>query len=225
MFCEKCGAPNQEDAVFCESCGAALKGDAVVGAGYAEPDMTGDVSFDEPAKKDDLKKWFIIGGAALGGLIITLILIFGIGCATGCISCGGPESVVKTVISAREKGDFDKVVSIMPKPYQEYLKDNKTIRDRMKESVEEGTEDIKKISYKITDKDKMDKDDVEDLEDSINASLEFMGDDYDEVKISQAYEVEVEITTEYDDKDMDEEEEEVTFRVYKSGGKWYIANL
>ena len=75
---------------------------------------------------------------------------------------------------------------------------------------EEYGDDIK-ISYKIKDKDKIDKDDLEELEDSIK-------DKYDEkVRVSKGYELKVKMKIKGDD---DKDEDTTTIKVYKIEGDW-----
>jgi hypothetical protein len=101
----------------------------------------------------------------------------------------------------------------------EWIEDEDDLVDMMEESFdmiheqweEEYGDDIK-ISYKIKDAKKMDKDDLEDLQDEY--------DDADiDIDIKQAYEVEVEVTIKGDD---DDDEEDMDLVIIKVGGKWYL---
>jgi len=72
-----------------------------------------------------------------------------------------------------------------------------------------------KISVDFKDKEKLDKDDIEDIENDFD-------DMYDEkISISKAYEVECEFTIKgKDDKDTDE----TSITVGKIGSRWYIVD-
>ncbi len=210
MFCEKCGASNPEDAVFCESCGNNMT------ASLEDP--SAEVSFDEPAKKFPTKQQIIIGAAALGTFLIILIASI-VGCVA-CGGCSGAETPIKTAFKAMEKGDFDKFMSVNPKPFQQYIAENKSKREDQKEYFEEECENIEKITYEVKKKKKLDKNDIEDLEDDINDSMEYLDDDLKEVKISEAYEFKIKVKMEIDGEEDIKDTMEII--VYKSGGKWYL---
>ena len=77
---------------------------------------------------------------------------------------------------------------------------------------DEYGDDIK-VSYKIKDKEKIDKDDLEDLEDDIK-------DTYDEkVKVSKGYELKIEMKIKGDD---DKEKDTTKIKVYKIDGDWCL---
>lgn len=146
-------------------------------------------------------------------LIVLVNLLFG----------GGYKKPVDNMVKAMETGKGKYLYKAMPEFLIEYqYEDEKKsdIYDDLDESMElitgmleeEYGDDIK-ISYKIKDKDKIDKDDLEDLEDSIK-------DKYDEkVRVSKGYELKVKMKIKGDD---DKDEDTTTIKVYKIEGDWCL---
>ena len=143
--------------------------------------------------------------------------------AGGKFGGGGYKKPVDNMVKAMETGKGKYLYKAMPEFLIEYqYEDEKKsdIYDDLDESMElitgmleeEYGDDIK-ISYKIKDKDKIDKDDLEDLEDSIK-------DKYDEkVRVSKGYELKVKMKIKGDD---DKEEDTTTIKVYKIDGDWCL---
>lgn len=154
-------------------------------------------------------------------LLMVLVL------ALSLTACGGSgyKGVVKDMMKALEKADAEAMLKLYHEECidtmidGEWIEDEDDLVDMMEESFDmiheqwedEYGDDIK-ISYKIKDAEKMDKDDLEDLQDEY--------DDADiDIDIKQAYEVEVEVTIKGDD---DDDEEDMDLVIIKVGGKWYL---
>ena len=201
MFCENCGKNNVEGALNCEACGAPLK--EAPQSSFNLPE-----GFDVDKFKPYLKPALIV---------IAVIIVFFM--LKGCIG-GGAEKPIKNMIKYTETGKYKYIEKTMPKALiKAYDEDDlEKQAEFMEEMWEEQFDEGKpRVSYKVEDKDKLDKDELEDIEEAIESQLEMMDADDDDVKVTKGYEYELEITTKYDG-DKDTEDETVT--VVKVDGKW-----
>lgn len=170
--------------------------------------------------KGDKKLLGIVAGAL--ALIIAL-------CVICPIAFPGPKSAVKNYIKGNFNGDWKAYVDCRPDEVWEYLEEKYDIdMDEREEQFEDNWDDRLddledeygrnvKVTYKIVDKDEMDKDDLDDIRDSYK-------DTYDIAKrdITAGYELDVEVTIKGRE---DEDTEDATFYVFKLGGKWYVYNV
>lgn len=144
--------------------------------------------------------------AVVGVLFATMILLTG---------CGSKpyKKVLDKYYKSQEKADSKMIVSIFPDFMEaEDVFDDDAMEDRL-DSLKDKYGDNVKIKYKITDSEKLDKDDIKEIEESIEER-------YDEdVKIQEAYKVEVEATYK-GSEDSETEDEELGF--IKIKGKWYM---
>ena len=150
-------------------------------------------------------------------IVIAVIIVFFM--FKGCIG-GGAEKPIKNMIKYTETGKYKYIEKTMPKALiKAYDEDDlEKQAEFMEEMWEEQFDEGKpRVSYKVEDKDKLDKDELEDIEEAIESQLEMMDADDDDVKVTKGYEYELEITTKYDG-DKDTEDETVT--VVKVDGKW-----
>ena len=89
--------------------------------------------------------------------------------------------------------------------------------DRLDDMLDMLNESDIKYKYKITDIDKLDRDDTEDCEDELNAAYDT------NIKVKKAKVVTAEIT--FRNKEFDEKyEEKIEITVGKIGSSWYILN-
>lgn len=162
----------------------------------------------------------IIGIAAAGAVV--LIAVFAIIISLVAFRTPAYEKPVKNLFDAMEKGNYNKFINCFPDYMQEayedeadyYDEDAEDLMDNLIDEFEDEYGNNIKISYKITDKDKMDNGDLSDLEDEIDSN-------YDEnVNIKAGYKLEIDATIEGSD-DEDTNSEDIT--VIKIGSKWYIA--
>ncbi|MFA5658303.1 MAG: zinc ribbon domain-containing protein [Oscillospiraceae bacterium] len=211
-FCTSCGSQVPEEASNCPNCGAPTGSTAPASpaapsaptATYAAPAPEG-VSA-KPAK-GNIPTYIGIGVVAVIAIIVIALIasLFG----------GGYKKPIDNMIKGIEKQDADKFLSAYP----EFLADqmDSYIDDDAMEEMYDMLEDEYgkniKISYKVTDKDKLDKGDLEDYEDEID-------DNYDEkVKVTAGYELEVEMKIKGKD---DEDEDENDFVILKIDGDWCV---
>ena len=102
------------------------------------------------------------------------------------------------------------------KKKSEIIDDLDELAEGILDNLEDEYGDDIKISVKYKDKNKIDKDDLEDLE-------EMYEDNYDsKVKISKGYEVEIKATIKGDDE---KETDTTTLSVYKINGDWCIMSF
>ena len=198
-FCMQCGKEIEDDANVCVYCGSAQNTTGAAGDGAAK------------------KKSFIPLIAAVVVVLLVVIVIFNL------LFSGGYKQPVDNMIKAIETGKGKYLYKTMPDFLIAYRYDDEKkseIIDDLDDSLEyvvemledEYGDDIK-VSYKIKDKEKIDKDDLEDLEDDIK-------DTYDEkVKVSKGYELKIEMKIKGDD---DKEKDTTKIKVYKIDGNWCL---
>lgn len=156
------------------------------------------------------KKNIIIAAAAVAAAVILIILI-------AAFSTPAYEKPIEYFITGVEKDSYKTVKKAFPKFLIKELEDSYyDIEDLIEEAHEEAEDEYGrkfKMSYKIKKKSKLDKDDLEDLEDVI--------DDYydEEVKVSAGYKLKVEIKVS-GGGESDKEKAEIC--VYKIDGQWVL---
>ncbi len=203
-FCGNCGNQMPDDAVVCGNCGSALDN----GAAPADNVNVG-----------ALKEKAPLLAAAVAVLLVLIIII-------ASVAGGGYKKALKKNMAMSFKGQVKHMEKLAPKEVWEYIEDeaDMDIKD-LQEEYEDSWDDIEdsledeygkniRASFKITDKDKVDKDDLKEIKDSLK-------DNYDIAKkdVKKAYELEVDITVKGKD---DEDTEDVDLYAVKIGSKWYI---
>lgn len=236
-FCTKCGATLDDNATFCTACGAKSEVTAAStpAAGSGAAAASGGTPLDQLKQKsmqaisgfnNNPKKNTYIGIAAVA--VAAVILIVLIISALG----GGYKGALNDYFSGIcNKDGKDYLNATSPGVIQKYLKKEEDIDkdDQIKgakataKSKYDRLEDYfgkdLKISYKITDKEKYDKDDLEDIEDFMNSFY----DDEIKFKFSAAYDLELELTIKGKDDKEDEIEAEAT--VVKINGDWVVMSF
>ena len=160
-------------------------------------------------KSANAKKYVLIAGVvAVVAIIIAIISsIFG----------SGWKKPIKNYFKGMEKADSKTYLSAFPEFYADKMEDyydDDGMAD-MRDSLEEEYGSNIKISYKITDKEKIKKDDLQKVQKYIKKYYEA------DVKVSAGYKVKVKATVKgKDDKDTNTR----TMYVYKIDGKWGILN-
>lgn len=225
-YCGNCGAAANDNDRICGNCGAPLPNvpaqtynapvqtynnapatgyNNAPATGYGNPtygapngDILGGNAYKPPMAPE--KKQKIIKFGAIGAVLAVLIVIVSIFIAKG----SGYKGALKKYMNAMEKGNWSKFKQVS-------LLASEGVIDQ--DEFEEKAEDIKSIKYKIKKTEKIDKDDLEE----INESLKFMGVDK---TIKKGYVVTVEITTKTDDGET--EEDTVEMYAAKIGGKWKV---
>ena len=177
-FCSKCGAKLEDGTKFCATCGAVQDVQETAAAPAQEAPEAAPAAEKKPVKLDNK----MVGLIAMGVIAIAAIVLI---CVIGsALFGGGYKKPLKTLKKAfnSQTTDIDDYLDVLPKfvgnAYDDALSLVKDIdKDMVKElnkGIEEGLEEFyegaedafgKKVkaSYKITDKEKLDKDDCEDI--------------------------------------------------------------
>lgn len=225
-FCKNCGAELNDDAAFCGRCGTQAESctscsccDACQ-TSPAPADTNGFAGkinqFIDQLKKKDKKALGILAGIA-AALILIFVLVL-------CLSGGGPENALDTYFDVMYRGKISKVEKIAPEKYWKSLdEDMDEIEDNMKtlykmriRGLEDEYGDNIKISYKITDKDEVTKNTLNEMKDNIKSKY-----DIPKKTVTDACELEIELTIKGDE---DKETREGSFFVVKVDGDWYICD-
>lgn len=206
MICEKCGKENAEGMKFCEDCGAPLAGANVPGV-------------------NDIKAMVMENKEKAIGLAAVVVIVIAIICL---LSGGGYKKPIKNSVKAMSTGKVTYALKAMPKQQAKYYKDEDDELEAIEKSIESQKEYMEeeygknfKVSCKVLDKIKIDKDDLEDIDEDLGEEFEEAEyvDDEKDVKVTKGYKVAVKYT--YKGKEKKEVEYD-TIRVYKVNGKWCI---
>lgn len=208
MFCKNCGTQIPDDSAVCSNCGTSTA-----------PAKPTEGSFDVNAlvKKVTGNKYFIPAVAGVAALLVIILFVS---------TLGGNAKVkpIKNYYNSILNEDLDKYLSLFPEEVIEYKEENswygdyeEYVEDSFEDSIEywedEYGKDVK-IKVKVTDKEKMDEDDLDDLKDLLK-------DNYDLSKksVTEAWEIECDVT--FAGKD-DEDTDDYDFIVFKYEGTWYL---
>lgn len=231
-FCTKCGASCDDNTAFCTSCGAKFDAATSAPAGSASGANGGSEKtildkFKESANMETIKSLSsrpdftkIVGIAvvAVAALIILIILISILG--------GAWKKPVKNMFKGMRDCDAEKLIEVTDeyrldkfedsykgsdKSYDETLE--KRLEDTMDQLEDELGKDVK-ISYDITDKDKLSDRDLDDIKDILKKSYDAKG-----VKVTKGYELDIEYTAK-GKKDDDDDDGKIV--VVKIDGDWYL---
>ncbi|MCM1228062.1 MAG: zinc ribbon domain-containing protein [Clostridium sp.] len=206
-YCMQCGAQIDDDnAAVCPSCGA--NQDSAPTANGVDP-----VIVENPT--DGSKKMFPVLIAAAAVVLVVFILIL------KALFGGSYKDPIDNFCKAMETGKGKYLYKSMPEfmiedeyddmKKSEIIDELDEVGEDLLDSLEDEYGDDIKVSYKIKSKEKIDKDDLKDMEDDIE-------DYYDaKVNVQKGYEVKLRLKIKGDD---DDDSEKVTFNVYKIDGKW-----
>lgn len=194
-FCENCGAEMEDTETVCKYCGPQAEA-----AKANEPAAEGKAS---KAQSLDTKNIAIIGGIA-AGVVILLVIIFS-------IFGKGYKKPIDNYFNGMIKGDVDKYLSAFPEFMDMADQIDEEDMEDMVDDLEDEYGEKLKVSYDITKKEKIKKDNLKDVQ-------EYISERYDEdVKVSKGYEIKVKATIKgKDDEDTDTQK----MYVYKIDGKW-----
>lgn len=205
-FCMHCGSQMEDNAEVCPSCGANQTNSAEA----ADPTVPA-----EAANPSSKTKPVLIAAAAVVVLIILLILkaLFGasyidpVDNLCKCMETGKGKYLYKCVPAFLIEDEYDDMKK------SEIIDELDESAEDMLESLEKTFGDDIKVKYKVKKKEKIDSDDIDELEDDLK-------DEYDKrIKISKGYELKVKLTIKGDDRDSSNTQ---TLKVYKISGKWYF---
>ena len=171
----------------------------------------------EEAKKDKKKLIVpVVAIVAVLAIIIGLIASLGGGYKTALnnyykkyLIGKATQSTIKNMYPKEYWEEMDTDPEEAWESYEEYSED-------MVEALEEEYGKNLRVTYKITDKDKLDKDDLKELREDLHESWGVK-----KKAVKKAYELELDLTIKGRD---DEETDEATVTVAKIGSRWYIVN-
>ncbi len=226
-FCEFCGAQMEDNASVCPGCNATASGaNATVNTtevnnasvtgnvennnaniGTVESAVSSTATASTP-NKNKIVPMIIAGFAALVFLSIVVSVL---------------GSGFKKPLDNFAKGFNKEDAKYIMKAYPEVYLDDYIDEDDIEDSLEEVLEELEdkygkniKLKFKVTDKEKVDKDDLEDMEEYYEDVVD------DTVKISRGYELEVDVTIKGKKRDKTKEMDIV---VLKIDGKWSTMGL
>lgn len=208
-FCENCGAEMDDNETVCKNCGP----QAEVKPEEPKKDSTAKVEekvneVKSAVQNMDTKKAAIYGGIAVA-VIVVLIIIFS-------IFGKGYETPIKNYFKGMEKAKASTYVKAYPEFMDMGDKYDDDDMEKMLDSLEDEYGEKIKISYKITKKDKIKKDDLKNVQKYIKQKYD------EEVKVSKGYELKVKATIKgKDDDDTDTQK----MYVYKINGKWSYLSI
>ena len=204
-FCENCGAEIDDNQVVCPNCG---NGAEEIKAEEVKTEATQTTtSTSSTAKSNNVKTYAIIGGIAAAVVVLIAIII--------SIVSGGWKKPIDNYFKGMEKGNLKTYQKAFPDFYNDKVDLDDDDMDKMHDSLEDEYGEKIKITYKITKKENIKKDDLKKVE-------EYISKVYDEdVKVSAGKEVKVKATIKgKDDEDTDTQK----MYVYKINGKWKLLN-
>ncbi|MBP3707918.1 MAG: zinc ribbon domain-containing protein [Clostridia bacterium] len=201
-FCEHCGSELKDNDKVCPNCGAAVEGKA------AKKDVKNANANTEKVEKSNVKTIAIVGGIIVAAIIVIVVIFSLIG--------GAYKTPIKNYFNGVQKTNAKTYLKAYPEFMRENLEDtyDEEFLEKRKESLEKTYGDNVKLSYKVVDKIKMTKDELDKVKDELK-------EDYDDekIKISSGYKVCVKLTV----KGSDEKETNfMTLDVLKINGKWSV---
>ena len=215
-FCSNCGGHIEDETKECPMCNAAPEGNNQNNkpVKFNVKDTLNIIK----AKIVENKKLALAFGSIALVLVIVLIAILAGGKAY--------EKAIDNYIDVAFKCKIEKVKNLAPSAYWDYFEDayDMDIDDLIKE-LKDSSDDILdaleeeygkriKVSYKVTDADKLDKDDLKDVKDALKNRY-----DIPKKSVTDAYELEIEMKIKGSE---DEDEDEMEMLVVKIDGKWYV---
>ena len=218
MFCAKCGNQIADGAKFCSACGAMNEAapQAEEPIGQEAPQQQTPPQQSAPKAGSDKKLGMIAAGIVAVIVVILAVLIFG---------GRGPKATANKLLKGVFNGNAKQVVSVMPKKLvkamveEDYHGDKGDMLDELDDELDYFVDELNeykiKYKYKVTDIEKLDKDEAEDWEDDINFSYDT------KIKIKSVKNVTVKLTLR--SKEFDEKyEEEIDLTLGKIGSSWYV---
>lgn len=218
-FCPNCGRKIEDESVGCPVCNAKHE---------SENNFENPTSFevkDNQVVADNKPKKSKNGGVGIVIGAIAVVALVGV-LAVSLLGGGGYKKAINNYVDFTYKGDVSKLSSLAPSSYWENIEEEhdmkvKDILDEKEEVFESLKEEMEdyygekiKVSYKVIEEEKMEKDDLKEVK-------EHLKDYYDIPKksVTDAYELEIELSIKGSE---DEDEEEIDAVVVKIDGDWYL---
>lgn len=238
-FCGQCGAQLNDNATFCTNCGASIAPAQPAAQQTASPmanlqqaakninmNAIKDAVSVENIKnlKSKPNKLTIAVLGVLLALIIVLIIIL---CAI--FGGGSYKTPLDNMMKVVNKGSASALEDLMPPYYKDVKKamsditgddiDFKEEAQSVRENFQDTYGDDAKMSYKVTDKTKLDKDELKDYDTVSSLTSILSKSKAKKYKLTAGYELTVEFTLK---ADGDETSDETTIIVGKMDGEWVL---
>lgn len=212
-YCGNCGAPIQENYKVCGNCGTPVaQAPQMPQAAYNPYQQPADMQQKKPANN----KIIVIAAAAVVAVIAIIAIIAG-------VAGSGYKKPVKALAQSFEDADFDMLVDCVEKEKVDDFGNKKEMElffDIIYDYIEDECGKGYEVKVEYNDKEKLNKDDieefVEDMEDEENI-------EYDEDDMTKLYVVDVTFTAEGDDGDVVILDGDIY--VAKYDGEWIIVEL
>ncbi len=194
-FCMQCGKEIDRKDMHCQYCGA------------SQENLPGDSVNSHNKGRGDL----LVPVVAILSVILVIVIVT----VNLTVLNNGYKKPLDSLFAAFNKQEYDYFEDALP-DYITELDDYDA--DDAKTKFEDSVKNIiidsnMELSYKVLDKNKIDKDDLKELEDNIE-------DKYNEsVDVDQGYKVKIQLTFSMEDK---EDTHKLTIPVYEIDGKWCI---
>ena len=154
-------------------------------------------------------KYFILGGIiAIIAIVITIIAL---------IACNAWKRPIDKLVKGIKKADTEILLSAFPDFVKDEFKDELNLETMEKmlvklgEALEDEYGDNYKISYKVVEKDKIEKDDLEKIEKAFNDNMD------KSIKVSAGYKAKIKLIVKGKEDSYDSTS---IMYLYKINGKW-----
>ena len=166
-----------------------------------------DVEFGKENTSGNNKKKFAIIGAIVAAVIVVVVALI-------AILGGGYKKPLDNYFKGIQKTNAKTYLKAYPDFAKDKLEDtyDNDYLEKMVSGFEKKYGDKVKISYKVLDKTKIEKDDLKDVKESLEKKYKD-----EKIKVTEGYEVAVKITVKGSDK---KDVTYTSFNVYKINGKW-----
>ena len=208
MYCRKCGTQIEDTALFCSNCGERLS-------------STGTSVQNQPKK--NMKKVSFLLRAIVGVVLLVILIVYLIGGV-------GYKRTLNNYFKAHENNDADLMYnSVVAQYWIDYVEEGfgdpyamEYIQDSLEYRID-GWDcgDNIKITYKIKDKRRATKEQLEDLEENIYDWYAYYVYDRDEFSITDAYVLDIDFTVKGDEGTEDFSYPDGLL-IIKENGRWRI---
>lgn len=171
--------------------------------------------------KENPKMWIAPGAIAVGIIALIVVVIV-------LLAGSKYTTALDNYIEVNFKGNTSKIELLAPKEYWDYYEEenDKSLED-LKEQFEEYWDDMIdsledeygkniKVTYEITDEDKISERKMKKIAEALEDQY-----DIDAKSVTEGYKVDAELKISGSE---DDDEDEGTFNIIKIGGRWYMIN-
>lgn len=225
-FCNQCGSQLEDGAAFCRSCGARQAQAAAQQPPPPVSQMPPQPVYGQPvyAPQPGVKKGnkaILIGVAAVAVVLVVVLCLV-------LFSGPGYKGAVDTLIAVNFRGEAGKLEKLAPKEYWDYIEEQydqslDDIKDSFDDNFENYMDSMEddlgtniRVTYKITEAEKMDASDLKSLKSAITNYL-----DISKSAISEAYKLSIEFTARGSE---DSDENDADLVAVRINNNWYLCS-